>query len=199
MTYEQALEQARRHGAADALEEFAGKLGTAGGLVETEPLRSIQLALLGNIAQWVHTVADQIRNDPNEAEGWVREYVAGLVPPRVQEHWDWTQKRRAASGSGSEDCVCTTCELMQALIEHGSACHDGEIRHLTIPRPHVPHGPEDVTPEAADAEYMRWAVRDIRHAQDNGRSLWGSPLTGTICKLLGDVAEALDSAAGKVE
>lgn len=62
---------------------------------------------------------------------------------------------------------------------------------ITIPRPHVPFGPEHVSPEKADAAYLRAAVRNVDHL-GRGERLWGSNLTATVRKLLLDAAEALD-------
>lgn len=62
---------------------------------------------------------------------------------------------------------------------------------ITIPTPHVPHGPEGIPRNVADADYMRAAVRNIKH-QSRGERLWGSNLTATIVKLLEDVADALE-------
>lgn len=62
---------------------------------------------------------------------------------------------------------------------------------ITIPAPHVPHGPVGVPENVADADYLRAAVRNIEY-QTRGERLWGSNLTATIIKLLNDAANALD-------
>jgi len=62
---------------------------------------------------------------------------------------------------------------------------------ITIPRPHVAHGPEHVSAEKADADYLRHAVRNIDYL-GRGERLWGSNLTATIRKLLLDAAEELE-------
>lgn len=61
---------------------------------------------------------------------------------------------------------------------------------ITVPRPHVTHGPEGVAASLADADYLRAAVRNIKH-QNRGESLWGSGVTAMVSKLLNDAADAL--------
>lgn len=61
---------------------------------------------------------------------------------------------------------------------------------ITVPRPHVIHGPEGITPEQADAAYLRHAARNIRY-----RKVCGSNLTDTVCKLLEDAATAIEAEA----
>ena len=67
--------------------------------------------------------------------------------------------------------------------------------HITIPRPHVPFGPDGVTAEKADADYLRNAVRIIKWRAATGREIWGSNLPATIIKLLGDAADAIEASA----
>lgn len=62
---------------------------------------------------------------------------------------------------------------------------------ITIPRPHVPHGPVGIPEEEADARYLRDAVRNIEF-RGNGERIWGSNLTATIIKLLQDCADAIE-------
>lgn len=61
---------------------------------------------------------------------------------------------------------------------------------ITIPRPHVPFGPDHIPEREADADYLRSAVRNIKHLE-RGERIWGSNLTATIIKLLLDSAAAL--------
>lgn len=63
---------------------------------------------------------------------------------------------------------------------------------ITIPRPHVPFGPEGKTAEEADAEYLRHAVKNIDYLE-RGERLWGSNLTATVRKLLLDAADAVEA------
>lgn len=62
---------------------------------------------------------------------------------------------------------------------------------LSINIPSVPYGPEGVPVEQADADYYRAAARNIRHAQQSGRSFAGSNLTETVARLCDSVADAL--------
>ena len=62
---------------------------------------------------------------------------------------------------------------------------------LTLAVPSVPYGPEGVPLEQADADYYRAAARNIRYAQQHGRSFAGSNLTETVAKLCDAVADAL--------
>lgn len=59
---------------------------------------------------------------------------------------------------------------------------------ITIPRPHVPHGPEGVPANQADADYLRSAARNFRY-----RKVCGSNLTDTVCRLLEDAAAAIEA------
>lgn len=65
---------------------------------------------------------------------------------------------------------------------------------ITIRRPHVPFGPEHVSADKADADYLRSAVRNIDYLA-RGERLWGSNLTATIRQILLDAADALDPTA----
>lgn len=67
---------------------------------------------------------------------------------------------------------------------------------ITVPAPHVAHGPVGIPENVADADYLRHAVKNIRYL-DRGERLWGSNLTDTVCKLLLDSAEALEPTAAK--
>jgi len=85
------------------------------------------------------------------------------------------------------------------------AVHDAAIRDLrlpagtiTIPRPHVPFGPTHVSPEAADADYLRAAVRGIHHL-NHGERIWGHNLTATVVKLLLDSATAVEKCSPSTE
>ena len=57
---------------------------------------------------------------------------------------------------------------------------------LTVPRPHVPHGPKGVPADQADADYLREAARTVEFSR-----CMGSNLTATVVKLLNDCAAAL--------
>lgn len=63
---------------------------------------------------------------------------------------------------------------------------------ITIPAPHVPYGPVGVPENEADARYLRDAIKNLKHLS-HGERMWGSNLTATIIKLLGDAADALDT------
>lgn len=65
---------------------------------------------------------------------------------------------------------------------------------ITVPRPHVTHGPKGVAPVVADADYLRAAVRNIEH-QSHGERLWGSGVTAMVTQLLNDASDALSAAA----
>jgi hypothetical protein len=58
---------------------------------------------------------------------------------------------------------------------------------ITIPRPHVPYGPEGVDVDKADAQYLREAASKIA-----GGWRMGSNLTATVTKLLRDAATAIE-------
>lgn len=66
---------------------------------------------------------------------------------------------------------------------------------ITVPRPHVLHGPTGVSGDEADADYLREAVQNIRHATERRQGLWGSGVTAMIERLLTDAADALDGPA----
>lgn len=65
---------------------------------------------------------------------------------------------------------------------------------ITIPTPHVPHGPEGVEPRLATAGYLEAVLRKVQALDIEGRRrihVGGSNVTATIEKLLSDVAAAL--------
>jgi hypothetical protein len=59
--------------------------------------------------------------------------------------------------------------------------------HITIPRPHVPFGPEGVPERIADADYIQDAAWKI----EKGYPVGGSNVTRTVVNLLHSVAESL--------
>lgn len=60
---------------------------------------------------------------------------------------------------------------------------------ITIPRPHVPFGPQGIDPDTADAAYLRGAARDLeKHYKP-----FGSNLRATVVKLVYDAADAIAS------
>lgn len=64
------------------------------------------------------------------------------------------------------------------------------LKTITIPRPHVPTGPQGVPADRADAEYLRAVVRKI----DTGfTSVGGSGVTTMVRELLVNAAEALEA------
>jgi hypothetical protein len=62
-------------------------------------------------------------------------------------------------------------------------------RAITVPRPHVAHGPAHLTAEEADVSYLRAAAGNIQHAR-----CLGSNLTNTVTQLLFDAANAIEAA-----
>lgn len=65
-------------------------------------------------------------------------------------------------------------------------------RTITIPRPHVPHGPQHLSADEADARYLREAARKLAEHYKP----FGSNLRATVVQLLNDAADALAPAAG---
>lgn len=63
--------------------------------------------------------------------------------------------------------------------------------YIVIPRPHVPFGPETLTPDVSDVQYLRKAARNI----ENFYKPFGSNLRATIVKLLDDAANAIEQAS----
>lgn len=63
----------------------------------------------------------------------------------------------------------------------------GHTRFITIPAPHVVHGPQGVPPHEADAHYMRHAASNLEGKYEVG----GSGVRGAVVDLLRDVATAL--------
>lgn len=64
-----------------------------------------------------------------------------------------------------------------------------EAESITVPRPHVPFGPADISPDTADAAYLRQAARDLeKHYKP-----FGPNLRATIVKLVHDAADAIDA------
>lgn len=59
---------------------------------------------------------------------------------------------------------------------------------ITIPRPHVPHGPEGMTANESDSQYLRKAAKDLR---DHYKP-FGSNLRATIIKLIEDAADQIE-------
>ncbi|NWN86997.1 MAG: hypothetical protein HLX51_00420 [Micrococcaceae bacterium] len=63
--------------------------------------------------------------------------------------------------------------------------------HIVIPRPHIPHGPKQLTADASDVQYLREAAQKI---QDFYKP-FGSNLRATIVKLIDDAADAIEAAS----
>lgn len=66
-------------------------------------------------------------------------------------------------------------------------------QRIEIPRPHVIFGPVGEPMNAADANYLRSAVVNIRYADAHGRGLWGSNVTDVVCRILQDTADAIEA------
>lgn len=62
-------------------------------------------------------------------------------------------------------------------------------REITIPRPHIPHGPQDIHPNQADAHHLRKAAENLR---DHYRP-FGSNLRATIVSILQSAADAIEN------
>ena len=63
-------------------------------------------------------------------------------------------------------------------------------RTVTIPAPHVPHGPKGIPEHEADADYLRHAAKNLRWA-----GVLGSNLTETVAQMCEAAADALMDAA----
>ena len=61
---------------------------------------------------------------------------------------------------------------------------------ISVPRPHVPFGPEGIPADKADADYLRSAARNIEHSRCMGHNL-----TATVMQLLHDAADAIEDGA----
>lgn len=59
-----------------------------------------------------------------------------------------------------------------------------DVETITIPRPHVPHGPAHLSRDLADADYLRRAARDLEEFYKP----FGSNLRATIVALIRDAA-----------
>lgn len=64
---------------------------------------------------------------------------------------------------------------------------------ITIPRPHVPHGPAGVSRDDSDAEYLREAARDL----EGFYKPFGANLRATVVGLLRDAADAITPRADR--
>lgn len=65
-----------------------------------------------------------------------------------------------------------------------------EAEQIAIPRPNVPFGPEGVTPEQADVDYLPAAARTLEH---HYKSFGANPRV-TVVKLIQDAADAVETA-----
>ena len=62
---------------------------------------------------------------------------------------------------------------------------------ITVPRPHIPYGPEGIPADEADANYLRKAADDLAvHYR-----CFGSNLRATVVKLMNDAADAIATRA----
>lgn len=64
---------------------------------------------------------------------------------------------------------------------------------VTVPRPHVPHGPHGVPESQADADYLREAARKL----ETHYKPFGSNLRATVVQLIRDTADALADSEGQ--
>ena len=62
-----------------------------------------------------------------------------------------------------------------------------EAEYITIPRPHVPHGPKGIPAEQADADYLREAARKL----EEHYKPFGSNLRAAVVELVRDAADAV--------
>lgn len=61
-------------------------------------------------------------------------------------------------------------------------------QHITIPRPHVPFGPQHLTNNASDAQYLHTAATELEQFYQP----FGSNLRATVVKLIQDAAQAIE-------
>lgn len=66
---------------------------------------------------------------------------------------------------------------------------------ITVPRPHVPFGPDGISADEADAEYLREAARKL----DQHYKPFGSNLRTTVVKLLQDSADSIEGSTGEAD
>lgn len=59
---------------------------------------------------------------------------------------------------------------------------------ITIPRPHIPFGPEHLTINTADAQYLHTAATELEQFHQP----FGSNLRATVVKLIRDAARAIE-------
>ncbi|MDQ0376568.1 hypothetical protein [Amycolatopsis thermophila] len=97
---------------------------------------------------------------------------------------------RELEGSWTPDEVAG--QIVAKLTEHPDAsarqapCRDV----ITVPRPHVPYGPEGINKDEADADFLR----DAADRLESFYRPFGSNLRATVVRLLRDAADAIPAA-----
>jgi hypothetical protein len=66
-----------------------------------------------------------------------------------------------------------------------------ECNDRLVSIPHVPHGPQGVAQDEADADYYRKAAENIRYHKVHGHAFAGSNVTEAVAKLCEAAADAL--------
>ena len=107
----------------------------------------------------------------------------------------WTCEAHEPMGlDACEQCATSTPRLaraaLSAALPHLTAAPSAtreDVETITIPRPHVPHGPAGVSRDDSDADYLRRAARDLEEVYKP----FGSNLRATIVALIRDAADAI--------
>lgn len=106
----------------------------------------------------------------------VAEDVEALRAIESDGMWEVSLRFPSESGDWRRDLVASAPSVTREDVET-----------ITIPRPHVPHGPAHLSRDAADADYLRKAARDL----EGHYKPFGSNLRATIVALIRDAADAI--------
>lgn len=99
-----------------------------------------------------------------------------------------------AEGGAGWDVEVDARTVLELLEEHSEP--QGEPSDaISIPRPHVPFGPEGVPEHEADADYLDHAAASLEGHYEVG----GSNVRATVVKMLRDAASALRAASSVTE
>lgn len=110
---------------------------------------------------------------------------------KAEARWQWEQDQRTPPAVGAQ-LIARRMEIVaRTLQDRADAYRAAQPRPadmtITIPRPHVPHGPAQLTADEADAAYLRKAARNLAEHYKP----FGSNLRATVVKLLDDAADAI--------
>lgn len=122
------------------------------------------------------------------AEGLDKDGLTPVEQAVAKALWSrWAHPDPVAPTLLVEEDPRTVAHFLRPFLASAPSATREDVETITIPRPHVPHGPAHLSRDAADADYLRKAARDL----EGHYKPFGSNLRATVVALIRDAADAI--------